>query len=439
MSIGLASDAVSNLSILSPKRRRIAQTDWDGFFPYYAGFPEPFARTVLSSAKLGNQAIVLDPWNGSGTTTYAASHLAIKSVGFDLNPAMIVIAKARLLAPTESDSIQPLGHEILAQALTKADSIDVANDPLTKWFAKGNAVLIRSIEQSIRRHLLGSQTLAPDAIHLDRLSPIAATNYVALFSVCRDLTRRFRSSNPTWLREPKLHEAKQSVRRRLIVQLYKAKLQAMTDALATRADLFSFDMNAPDIRLADTATATLDSASIDFILTSPPYCTRIDYAAATRIELAVLSPLLSGTPKLLARRMTGSVCVPDHEIQPSQRWGTTCLKFLEAIRNHPSKASGGYYYRTHLDYFDKMHRSLANLTNALRPGGVALLVVQDSFYKNVHNDLPTIIGDFGGSHGLTLMRQEPFYSARSMARINPYARAYSRRSGAIETVLCFQK
>ena len=30
--------------------------------------------------------------------------------------------------------------------------------------------------------------------------------------------------------------------------------------------------------------------SVDFVLTSPPYCTRIDSTAATRIELAVLAP-----------------------------------------------------------------------------------------------------------------------------------------------------
>ena len=40
--------------IRSPRRRARAAQDamrgWDGFCPYYAGYPEPFARSVLASA-----------------------------------------------------------------------------------------------------------------------------------------------------------------------------------------------------------------------------------------------------------------------------------------------------------------------------------------------------------------------------------------------------
>lgn len=61
------------LQILSPKRNKRLQTGWEGFFPYYVGYPELFARELLQSAKLPRHAVVLDPWNGSGTTTYTAS------------------------------------------------------------------------------------------------------------------------------------------------------------------------------------------------------------------------------------------------------------------------------------------------------------------------------------------------------------------------------
>lgn len=40
------------LRILSPKRDKRLQTGWEGFFPYYAGFPEMFVRELLQSAKL---------------------------------------------------------------------------------------------------------------------------------------------------------------------------------------------------------------------------------------------------------------------------------------------------------------------------------------------------------------------------------------------------
>jgi hypothetical protein len=174
------------------------------------------------------------------------------------------------------------------------------------------------------------------------------------------------------------------------------------------------------------------------ILTSPPYCTRIDYTAATRTELAVLHPLLNETHETLAWQMTGSTKVAGHHIEVAATWGRTCSAFLHALKAHPSKASNGYYYKTHLDYFDKMSRSLAYCANALRAGGIAVLVVQDSYYKEVHNDLPRIISEMALAHNLRLKRREDFYFSRSMSGLNPRARAYGRRPGAVESVLCLQ-
>lgn len=173
-------------------------------------------------------------------------------------------------------------------------------------------------------------------------------------------------------------------------------------------------------------------------LTSPPYCTRIDYTAATRIELAVLSPLLKTAERALGRQMIGSTQVPSTEIEVDEAWGETCLTFLVALRAHPSKASGSYYYRTHLDYFDKISRSMKRLASGLKPCGRAVLVVQDSYYKDIHNDLPKIIAEIGAHHGLTLGESKAFRLG-SMSDINPGRQSYMRPSGATEAVLCFTK
>jgi hypothetical protein len=174
-------------------------------------------------------------------------------------------------------------------------------------------------------------------------------------------------------------------------------------------------------------------------LTSPPYCTRIDYAAATRIELAVLAPLTQASPDELSRQMMGSTRVPPQDIQVSSAWGSICNSFLEAVRTHPSRASSGYYYRTHLDYFDKLARSIKNISEGLKSGGQAILVAQDSHYKNVHNDLPAIIVELGEAHGLTLQRRADFRIANPMSGINPHTRTYRRRPEAVEAVLMLGK
>ena len=58
-----------------------------------------------------------------------------------------------------------------------------ADDPLLSWFGNRNAGAIRSLEVSIREHLIGALTLGHTHRNLDHLSSLAAANYVALFSV----------------------------------------------------------------------------------------------------------------------------------------------------------------------------------------------------------------------------------------------------------------
>lgn len=433
---------VAGLNILSPKRNKRLQTGWEGFFPYYAGYPELFARELLESAKLPTDAVVLDPWNGSGTTTYAASRLGLKSIGIDLNPVMIIIARARLLAPSEADHLQPLAATILSHAHSSPPTL-VKDDALLGWFEPSSAAFIRGIEQNIRRSLVGSMTKSPDGIHLDRISGTAATLYVALFAACRKLAAPFRSSNPTWLRVPNEAEKRVAASQATIGRYFGNNVRGMAAALVAKHDSDLLAGKQPrvgesTISLADTAAMELQAGSVDFVLTSPPYCTRIDYTAATRIELAVLAPLLKTTARSLGKQMIGSTQVPTEAIEVDLKWGETCTAFLAALRRHPSKASGEYYYRTHLDYFEKMSRSVARVAKALKPGGTAVFVVQDSYYKELHNDLPTIIAELGANHQLALKGQEDFH-LRSMSDINPGRKTYIRPSGATETVLCFGK
>ena len=104
------------LPILSPKRNRRLQNGWEGFFPYYAGYQESFARNILANAGLKDDAVVLDPWNGSGTTTFAAAQLGFSAIGLDLNPVMVIVSRARTLPFSEVDSLVPLAKDILKGA-----------------------------------------------------------------------------------------------------------------------------------------------------------------------------------------------------------------------------------------------------------------------------------------------------------------------------------
>lgn len=431
-------DTIRRLQISCPKRDRRLQTGWEGFFPYYAGFPETFATKLLASARLRNGAVVADPWNGSGTTTFAAAQLGHAAWGVDVNPVMVIVAKARLLPPSEADALRPLAATIINHV--RIPRSPAPSDPLNSWFADETAAAIRAIEEEIRRTVVGELTLGPKGVNLASIAGTAATLYVALFAACRALTIPFRASNPTWLKKAKSDAERISAPRSRIVRLFTENVRAMAASLHARRQ-FQLTTEQQDtfIQVGDTVELGLRPRSVDFFLTSPPYCTRLDYAAATRVELAVLAGLVGDVHWQLQRSMIGSTIAPKREIEPDDAWGQTCLSFLDQVRTHSSKASSGYYLKTHLDYFDKMARSLASMREGLKPNGVAVLVVQDSYYKDVYNDLPKIISEMAESCGLRLVREDRFSWNQSMARINPYTKAYKRTASATEAVLCFSK
>jgi len=425
------------LRIGSPKRTKGIRDGWEGFFPYYAGFPEQFASDLLASAKLSAEAVVLDPWNGSGTTTYSAARLGLKAIGVDINPVMVVVARARLLPSSEADSLLAAVSNIKSEVI-RPRKID-SSDPLLDWFGPQTANTIRFLEEGIRRTTVSYLTLTDHGVDLGRISGLAAALYVALFDACRQFTTKHRSSNPTWLRGPVVQANRIGIPASTIVERFVSNVRKMAAALGRALPSLLTAHPGWQIDVADSTTRAFPPSSIDCVLTSPPYCTRIDYTAATRVELAVLAPLMNGTRGELSRQMIGSVRVPQHAILPHDTWGATCLDFLNNVKNHKSKASATYYYRTHLDYFDKMARSMSVISSALKRNSIAIFVVQDSHYKEVHNDLPKIISEMALGYNLRLRRRVDFRSTRSMARINRHTRLYGREAAPTEAVLCFEK
>src|SRR5260370_40571155 len=107
---------IDNLVIQNPKRTARVKAGRASWYPYYAGFCSSFSDVLLSSASLAPEVLVLDTWNGTGTTTESAGSLGYIACGYDLNPVMFIAAKARLLSRTEVSSIRPLAHAITLKA-----------------------------------------------------------------------------------------------------------------------------------------------------------------------------------------------------------------------------------------------------------------------------------------------------------------------------------
>jgi hypothetical protein len=82
----------------------------NGICPYYTMFPLDFPLKHLSGVKEGT---VFDPFCGRGTTAFAARFLGLPSVGIDINPVAVAIARSKLVN-VSPDAIVDMAKLILS-------------------------------------------------------------------------------------------------------------------------------------------------------------------------------------------------------------------------------------------------------------------------------------------------------------------------------------
>src|SRR5208282_3970162 len=259
------------LVIANPKRGAAAQTGRDRWFPYYAGFSSEFAKQLIASSSLAKGSALMDPWNGSGTTTSFAALNGYKAVGFDLNPVMAVVAKARLLPQCEIASVAPLLADILKKAARASREPDV-RDPLGIWFASDAAITVRRIERAIYKLLVSAAQSGGASDSVGDLSSLAAFFYVALFRAVRSLLHRFKGSNPTWITRPRTLACRLRPAASAIRECFSDYVREMVlTSVATPAEQ-ELRTNASIIRVASSEKLPVPRGTIDFVLSSPPYC-----------------------------------------------------------------------------------------------------------------------------------------------------------------------
>ena len=423
-----------NSALIGNPKRKGHPRGRGAWYPFYAGYSEEFAYNFLRSLKLPKTAMILDPWNGSGTTTSTAARLGIRSLGIDLNPVMVIVAKARLLSNRSKASLVPLANHLVTQAVETEDEV-----PLSRWFIPRTANSIRSLEQAIRKTLIGDDQLLDGSETLEGVSDLAAFYYVALFSTVRLLLAPFRTSNPTWIKIPSAHQGRLRTLDTQVKIRFVQQVERMVSEISdSPPDLTDLDTDSI-VKLCNAEDIVAKKNSVSLILTSPPYCTRIDYGALTYPELAVLGLDPCSTATSLRKSLTGTCAVNNRIDNPQPAWGTECLSILDDVACHPSKAASTYYLKQFLQYFTALYRSLKSLHPVLRTNAGLCMVLQDSYFKDIHVDLPLIVTEMCQSLGLSLRRTDKFSVKTPMSRSNLFHRKYVSEVRLVETVLCFQK
>jgi DNA modification methylase len=397
------------------------------WYRYYAGYSTEFVTDMMRALDIKQGHSVLDPWMGSGTTlAVVGSHNAMVA-GLDLNPAMAVIAKGRLIAVDTEESVEPLMTQVSQHWRPVAPA---STDLLTSWFTTEAAANVRGLVARIDDVLVKQE--ADVLTKASRMSSIAAFYYVAAF---RTVTRRlgtFASRNPTWVKRNHPGDGTVEFKTDDLTREFEESVRHLATFIRYRKPIPVKVRDHCEVRVGDSRMQPFADDQFDAVIASPPYLTRLDYVVGHLPELATLGleqahvddlrRSMIGTPKITA----GEAKVP---------LGTKAKALIEQVEVHDSYAAKSYYAKNFKQYFEGMADSLGEIGRVTKPSRHVALVVQDSHFKEVRIDLADILADQATGLGWSYIGRKDFVNIRSMAQLNTRAHETARTTKPTETVL----
>lgn len=384
MTPGLSASVTSKL----PSRRSKNE-----FYRYYAGYPLDFADWALKKLQLPDQALVVDPWNGSATTVAACARLGISCQGYDINPVMVHIGRARVASSTDFE-----------------EAVELI-DTVAEILANKTRPTLAEVGIAFREIPVSNEIAHSVAI-------------TSLFPFARRMMEGQKTKNPSWFRKgTTLSES--PLEREPLLDVWRSLLAQVAHWRSTREDPDGLSIS---IERGDSRKSLGRRDAFDGLLTSPPYLTRLDYVHATLPEILLLKEFDS-LPDMqrLRRSMLGSPLTSERPTHSLARLPTDIKLLLRAIEGHSSKASASYYHRFFSTYFVDLQASMRNIAKVLKSGARGCMVVQSSHYKEIEIDLAKAVISLAGELGLQHQETIEFGSRRSMSLVNSRAHEDARK------------
>lgn len=387
---------------------------------YYAGYSEHFVRAAIDAIGLTESAHVLDPWGGSGTTGLVCQTLGVQSTLVDINPVVAHFSSARI---GKSNIDEKTANKLRKLLLSSFENAEPNKSQLTDVFGKAaNAVhsLKNIAPEFLAEQSVGSNRRAVGTALNSQYSIILA----AILSAARICSGTFTGSNPTWPQAPRSGATRTSEVETVALDRLDAMLGELHEK-SSGAKVSQF--------IANSASLPFSSNTFDAVITSPPYLTRIDYAMAMLPELICYFD--TKDVRQLRSECMGTPAIRATQPQKNLAWGNLCLDVLSSVEHHQSYAAKNYYHKTMVQYFYDAYKSLKEIRRVLNKGGIALLVVQNSYFKDLEIPLAEIYIDMAMHHfgGAEIIARQPV--ARSLCNINSKARRHLHKRTVHEDIV----
>lgn len=347
-------------------------------------FPARMAPEIALAevAALPPDSRVLDPMAGSGTVVRVAANQGHRALGFDLDPLAVLMAKVwttpidtgllrrAALALVESSRAGPLA----SVRLPWIDDDLETGAYVDYWFAAEQRASLRRLSAA----LPGVSGPVGDALRLGLSRIVVTKDHGA--SLARDVS----------------HSRPHRVRAENDFPVFDEFLRAVA-RLAQQLD----DQPPPDRAIVEPGDArrlaTVETGSIDSVITSPPYLNAIDYLRGHRLALVWLGY------RLRDLRAVRSESVGAERGPPDDADGDLAAELaapLEPLDRLPPRQ------RRMIDrYVLDVYAVLGEIYRVLRPGATAVLVIGNSCVRGVFIRNARVLVDAAERIGFTLSRE----------------------------------
>jgi hypothetical protein len=378
----------------------------------YTAFSCGFAAHALDICVRSGCNTIADPFAGMGTLAEVGRSFPINLLLGDISPFAALSSTFRSASRLEIDQSASELHGL---------SKRIEADDERAFFG-----------QLLSGAVSDTQTTLSDVLRTPS-SPdhrrIALTIYLAALSRIR-LYKRSVGSNPTWVKRPQWLADRSSTLESIEITVAGAR------EFARQLPELHPQNNTSSVWSSIAAQAIV-SESLDGIVTSPPYANRTDYIGHYLPASELLLAAAGVDERMVRSEQIGTPLIRNDE--PTQPLPDCVCKVLHDIKNHASYASKRYYSKTFSYYFSDMFRALRTMHSWLRPGGILIMVAQDTYYKDLHIQTPALLIEMAGVIGFKLIGFQNWSVRKFLSQLSPHSRRIRSNRSLTETAIALNK
>jgi len=391
-------------SDLRNNRLHLSDKAFHGWYRFVLSFPPHLVREYLNRFSLSQGHTLLDPFCGTGTTLVEAKRNSVASVGIEASPMAAFASRVKTTWIKEFDLLRQT-----ADALSR--------DASRRYLKCKETILELSPDQEklITRNAISQTPLQKCLILLDEIRMIKDCKIRDALLLALAHVIVFSASNLKF--GPEVGVSRNKKEDAPVFEDFLKKTCAMARDLESVSDL---TVPQSTVIAADARDigSLIPQASVDAVITSPPYPNEKDYTRTTRLESVILGFIkdkkhLRELKQGLLRSNTRNVYVKDDDdkLIPPGSAIDRIAKEIERRRVALGKTSGfeRLYHRVTRLYFGGMKKHFIQLQRILRPGAKLAYVVGDqASYLQVMIRTGELLADLAHEVGYNVLGLELF-------------------------------